>query len=781
MRVFDFLERQLSASVPIQGHVTDAAILLDDGSIFGMFEVQGTPWETADPLVLADRKFRLNHTYKQIAADTIIVTIYQTRRMASEAVYPSTTFKSAFAASLNAEYRKRLFAQNLYENRTFIGVQVRPQRYAGELIGEQIALRQKAVTEPDIDRIQRLEDVMALLTGDLKPYRPRRLGIRTEDYRVFSEIAETLVLAVTGIWRRIGLTTGRMGNAMFSEHIVIDREIIKYVLPGSVRYGAMFGMKQFPAWTYQGMFGKLLIANYPCTICQSFRFVATGTARDIMGRKQARMLTAEDPAITQAQALTVARDRVGDDFAFGDYAFSLLAFANTPKELTDVATAAWGDLSDSAMVVAREHLGLEAALFSMLPGNARLRPRPGYVSSLNFASLAPLHAYPIGQERSKWGGPIALLRSIAGTPIRLHFHVGDVANVLVTGMTGSGKTTLVAALLAFVSGRARIIALDHKRGWEMLFRAMGGDYAVLGAGQPNFAPLKALEATPKNLEFLTELLRGCIMLSGGEPLTPEEDRRLALGLRIVMSIPAEDRSVSEVQAFLSHDANGAGARLAKWCHSQELGWVIDAPIDAISLTNTLHGLDTTALLDNPRARGPALLYLFHRIEMELDGRPLLIPNDEGWRALLDETFRPMIEKRLRTIRSFNGAFMFITQGAGEVIESGISRVLIEQCPTQIHLANPRATKEDYVDGLKRTETEFDIVRKLPMATGQFLLCQGSDSMVAQLPLAGLERHVALLSGSEADLRLFRRLSQADNDLNRVFEVFHKQRLLEAAE
>ena len=779
--LFDFLERHLSANVPIQGHVSDKSLLCDDGSIFGMFEVQGVSWETADTLVLTDRKLRLNHTYKQIAADTIIVTVYQTRGMAAETTYPAATFKSGFAASLDAEYRKRLFAQSLYENRTFIGVQVRPQRLAGELIGEQISIRQKAVTEPDADRIQRLEDVMALLTIDLKPYRPRRLGVRIEGYRVFSEIAEALVLAMTGVWRRIGLTTGRMGDALFSEHIVIDREIIKYMLPGSIHYGAMFGMKQFPAATYPGMFGKLLVAPYPCTICQSFRFVATGSARDIMGRKQARMLTAEDPAISQAKALTVARDRVGDDFAFGDYAFSLLAFANTHKGLTDVATAAWGDLSDSAMVVAREHLGLEAALFSMLPGNARLRPRPGYVSTLNFAGMAPLHAYPVGQERSKWGGPIALLRSIAGTPIRLHFHVGDVANVLVTGMTGSGKTTLMAALLAFASGRARIIALDHKRGWEMLFRAMGGDYAVLGGGQPNFAPLKVLDSTPKNIEFLTELLRGCIMLGGGEQLTPEEDRRLALGLRTVMSIPPEDRSVSEVQAFLSHDPNGAGARLAKWCHGRELGWVIDAPTDAISLTNTLHGLDTTALLDNPRARGPALLYLFHRIEMELDGRPLLIPNDEGWRALLDETFRPMIEKRLRTIRSFNGAFMFITQGAGEVIESGISRVLIEQCPTQIHLANPRATKEDYVDGLKRTPTEFDIIRKLPMATGQFLLCQGADSMVAQLPLAGMERHVALLSGSEADLRLFQRLAQADSDLNRVFEVFHEQRLLESAE
>ena len=70
----------------------------------------------------------------------------------------------------------------------------------------------------------------------------------------------------------------------------------------------------------------------------------------------------------------------------------------------------------------------------------------------------------------------------------------------------------------------------------------------------------------------------------------------------------------------------------------------------------------------------------------------------------------MIDKRLRTIRSFNGAFIFITQGPRDILDSGIAATLVEQCPTQIHMPNPRATKDDYVDGLKRTEAEFEALR-----------------------------------------------------------------------
>jgi type IV secretion system protein VirB4 len=502
------------------------------------------------------------------------------------------------------------------------------------------------------------------------------------------------------------------------------------------------------------MLGALSVAPYRSTVFQSFRFLSKADAHAIMHRKQNRMAAAGDKALSQQAELDVAADDLASNrFVMGDHSLCLVVFADSMRALGDVATAAWRDLADSGAVAAREGAALEAAYFSMVPGNARLRVRPGVVSSRNFCAMAPLHNFPSGPERSHWGEPIALLRTSGGTPYRFHWHVGDVGNTLVTGETGSGKSLLVGFLIAMTAARARIIALDHKRGWELLIRSMGGQYAVLGAGQPHFAPLKALEATPRSLEFLTELLRGCIMMENGDPLTPEEDRRLALALQTVMEMPHEDRWVGEVRAFLGEDPNGAGARLDKWCWGNELGWVIDAPADAISLDGALHGLDTTALLENPRARGPALLYLFHRIELQLDGRPLLIPNDEGWRALLDDTFRPMIDRRLRTIRSFGGAFVFITQSPRDILDSGIAATLIEQCPTQIHMPNPRATEDDYVVGLKRTHAEFAALRELPKGSGQFLLCQGDKSTIAQLPLHGMDDEIAILSGREATLRL----------------------------
>jgi type IV secretion system protein VirB4 len=183
---FDFLERLVGSYLPIWGHAREGAWLLDDGGVFAMLEVQGVAWDTYGLQDVLGRKNRLNHTYKQIASDSIIVSVYQTRGLAPEAVYPVANFPSAFAASLDAAYRARLFDQMLYENRTFIGVQMRPERYAGEFIGNQIAIRQKPVEQASEERLQRLEDVVALLMAELKPYRPRRLGLRILGRGAFS-------------------------------------------------------------------------------------------------------------------------------------------------------------------------------------------------------------------------------------------------------------------------------------------------------------------------------------------------------------------------------------------------------------------------------------------------------------------------------------------------------------------------------------------------------------------------------------------------------------------
>lgn len=743
--------------LPIFGHVADDQLLLDDGSEFAMIECQGATWETQQPGEVQAMWSRLNQTMKNIAAPNLILTVYQCRGHHDERIYPKGRFRSEFSRRLDEAYKANLLQQTLYENRTFIGIQVRPERHMGETVGEYLDMRRsEPVEEPDEDRIHRLAEVTALLMTDLRMYKPRRLGVRLEGAVCYSEIAEGLVLAMTGVYRKIPMTTGRLGETVFSEAIHIVHDHIAYAMPGEMHYGAAFGMKHFPTPTWPGMFAGLLSSPYRSTTFHYFRFISNTNAQEIMRRKTYWRRTAQDPAIEQTAALEDAASSVGQDYVFGDYSFTHLIFAKSIEALDDTATMAWSLLADAGVVVARESTALEAALFSMCPGNARLRPRPGYISSLNLTAMAPLHAYPKGDPVTAphWGGPVCVFRTKGGVPYRFHLHVRDVGNTAVFGRTGSGKTTWLAFVISQAERLgATTVLFDKDYGLKILVNALGGNYLEMNV-PTGLAPLKALSNTEEDLTFLSQLIRSCIMAENGIPLTEEEQRRLRMGLETVMELPPADREMWELRSFLGTEPDGAGSRLEKWCRGEEFGSIIDNEVDVVDLNAPVIGFDQTKILDNKWARGPAMATLYHYVEKLIDGRRLLFVIDEFWKSLLDDSFKAVVNDKLRTLRKRNSPMLLSTQSPREALDSSISHVIRDQCPTQIIFGNSRADPKDYgiATGIGLTMNEIDIVKQLDV--GQFLLRQDNTSVPAELLLTGMDDEISVLSTGSNAYRIF---------------------------
>lgn len=789
--------------MPLEEPLTDTTLRLTDGGAFAMFGLDGLSAETADVEELNVRHARVEHTLRNIGInDRLVLSQYVCRGMASPAaVPPASPLLAQWARDTHDEYRARLLDRSLYANRLFLGVHLRPAVAGNEWLDRRRARKGKSADgERAIDRARRLEDLCGWLASEFADYGPRLLGLAPRGRQVFSEAAEALAFALTGVEREVALTTGRLGDVVLAEEVTFHRETVEMRGPGHTVFAAMLALREYPTVTSPGMLDALLSAAFRFTLCQHYEPLSRSGGMGLLTRKQNKMVWAGSKALSQVAeldravdaletnrlsmgrhclSLAVFSDRAGTALSFherflaalrraglGDLAAdrvrdTLEEVAGNPNRvpLAEAVNDAWKLLGRSGASVARENKALMAAWLAQVPGNQRYRSRPGACSSRNFASLAPMHAYPAGSAVSRWGGPIATLRTTGGTAHPFHWHDGDgddaVGNTLITGETGSGKTAGTGFLIAHTAGRADCILLDHKQGWHALALHLGGSYGVLGSGRPTFAPLKALENTPRNLDLLNQLLRGCIRQGGWRDLTTEEDRLLSLGIASVMENAPADRSVAEVAEFLSPDVDvdGAGARLLKWCWGGELGWALDAPTCCLDLSGGIVGLDTTELLTNCRAAAPALLYLFHRIALRLDGhRKLLLVVDEGWSVLRDPAFRDPIAAQFRTIRSKNGIVVFITQSPSDAVASGIASELIEQCPNQIHFPNPRASRDDYVDGLKRTVGEYEALKELQKGSGRFLLCKGARSLVAELPLRGMADRLAVLSASETSLR-----------------------------
>jgi type IV secretion system protein VirB4 len=764
-------EREPDIYVPYIGHAAPGTVLLDDGSLLAMLRLDGATFELADPALVNALHAQRNILLRNISSDRVVLQIHVVRSLAEPSEYPAEPCASAFARELDERYRDRLLSNRLFRNELFLSILLRPAGRGGLAQGNVAALfarrkrgdRARAASPANMDQIDSIADTLAY---ELHAYGVRRLALREASGLMFSEVAEALRLVLTGEHMPVPLVNGHLGGAVYTDRVIVGREAIEIRGAGGSTFAAGFGLREYPAVTWPGMFDTVLGAPYRCVLTQSFGFLGKQDAQGIMTRKQNQMVTAQDKAASQTEALTEAADMLASNaFVMGDHHLTLMTFADSLDKLRLVASSARRDLAESGAVIVREDLALEAAYWAQLPGNMRLRTRPGAISSRNFAAMASLHNYPLGTQTGHWGAPLTLFRSTGGTAYRFHLHaptetVRDLGNVFVAGPTGSGKTTLMLFILAMAERqRAQVVFFDKDRGGDILARAVGGTYLVLPAGEPSgLAPLKALSDKPGDVEFVKELVKA-LVLDPGKAMAPEQERRLELGVRAVLALPRDARSFAELRAFLGQaDPEGPGARLDKWCQGGALGWVLDNDADRVSLDAPFLGFDVTAVLDDPVTRGPILSYLFHRVESLLDGRRLVLAIDEFWKVLLDAGFRDLVNDKLKTIRKLNGLVILATQSPADALRSPIAHSIIEQCPTQILMPNTRADAADYRDGLKLTEPEYLAVREdLAVGGHRFLLKQGNASVACELDLTGMDDLIAVLSGRASTVRLMERL------------------------
>src|SRR3546814_19239106 len=87
------------------------------------------------------------------------------------------------------------------------------------------------------------------------------------------------------------------------------------------------------------------------------------------------------------------------------------------------------------------------------------------------------------------------------------------------------------------------------------------------------------------------------------------------------------------------------------------------------------------------------------------------------------------------------------------LQSDISAALIEQTATLVLLPNPNASREDYVEGLKLTDAEYQVVKSLDERSRCFLVKQGHASSVCQLNLSGMDDALAVISASTDNIEV----------------------------
>lgn len=772
-------EPVMGQRLPYTALVAPSVVRTQSGDYLQAFRLAGASFESADDEQLNNWHERLNVLWRNIATPHVSLWAHVIRRR--ERTTAGNATDNGFASRLDHQYRERLSRETLMVNELFLAVLYRPASgVASGLMTRALTKTQRISSQWELkDALDACEKLAQTLKASLARYDPELLQTYRVDDRWYSSLLEYLSLLVNGEWQRVPLPRGPLNHVLATTRLLFGTEAIEYRAPTVTRVGAMLGIKEYPTPSVVGMYDRLLGAPFPLILTQSFTFLSKATGQGLLQRQYNRMANAGDFAISQAEELKDALDALtSNEFVMGDHHFSLQILADLPeidggdlgagrlKVLNDSVALARSLLADTGMIVAREDLALEAAFWAQLPGQFALRPRKSPITSRNFAAMSSFHNYPTGRARDNhWGEALTLLISSARSPYYFSLHASDpndpdggsrkdTGHTLICGPTGSGKTVLIGFLIACLTRQgATQVIFDKDRGLEILTRALGGEYFALRNGiATGFNPLQ-LPPTPGAIEFLKVWLAALARRSHGQALGVREQSDLDQALQGTLSLEVSGRRLSRLIEFLDPtDPEGPHARLARWCESTrgDYAWVFDNPVDSVVPRlngRAIVGFDVTDFLDNDVVRPAISLYLFRLVRQLLDGRRFVCWMDEFWRLISDAAFESFAKDGPKTWRKLNAVMCLATQSASDVLQSPISRTLIEQTPTKVFFPNADADLQEYTQGFGLTEREFRLIKEqLEPGSRQFLVKQGHSSVVCQLDLKGMHGELAVISG-----------------------------------
>ncbi len=760
-------QRELGASefIPYACHYDENTILTKTGDLLQVLKIEGLAFETADPKWLNFQKDLRNTMLRSIAKSQYALYVHTIRR--KQNIYPEGEFSPGFANYLNEAWKEKHSTLELYVNDFYLTIiqKAKASGIAG-LKGKVQSLLRKANPQEQNLALQlahkELTSVSSRFLTNLKPYGTRLLGMAQSGIVSHSEPARFFSQLINLEDRPVLAPAMGLDRYLSSKRLLFGKEALEVRGMRESKIAAMISVKEYCDSTYAGILDHFLQIPTEFIVTQSFVFTDRQASLGKIQTQQRKMLQTEDLAVSQVEQIDQALDdTTAGRIGFGYHHLTVLVSGENQKQLDQGLVQVEAAFLNLGIVSVREDLNLEPCFWAQLPGNFQYIARSSLLSTANFASLASLHNYPSGKfSGNHWGPAVSVLETISGTPYFFNFHVRDVGHTTIIGPTGTGKSVLLNFLVSqCFKFKPKVFFFDKDRGGEIFIRAMRGVHSTLGLSNPSgFNPLQ-LPDTPENRSFLSEWLQ-LLLTAFGEPFISEDADSINDAIEGNYRLDFQDQTLENIAPFLGRaDSGSLASRLTMWYGKGIRANLFGNSEDVLKFDQSFFGFEMGEILEDKISLPSVLAYLFHRINLELDGKPTIIVLEEGWKLLDNPFFAPKIKDWLQTLRKRNAMVIFLTPNIESAVHSSIGDTLVQQSSTSIFLPNHKATVEGYCGAFKLTEQEYEIIRTMNPADRCFLIKHGQDSIIARLDLSGLEDFVRVLSGTAKNVALLDEIRQ----------------------
>lgn len=465
-------------------------------------------------------------------------------------------------------------------------------------------------------------------------------------------------------------------------------------------------------------------------------------------------------ALDQLNDLSEAKRSLDhNELCFGAYSAGIILIGEDYKALYAQANECLKQIEASGFSGRIESINATDSYLGSLPGECKCNLRRSLISDKILCDLLPFESTYTGEKNSpnplygKNAPPLMKVRSPDGLLSYLNLHSSDLANCLVVGPPGTGKSVFLGSLLTSFLQYPGMTTFVFDRGYSFYAagRALGAAHITLdNEGEVRFCPLYDLsdeEAKREAVEFVSEMFK-----NRGVALTPEYTDSISRSISLLAGMDSESHNLSTLYTLLPNHL--LKSFLFPYLGNGEGRSIIDGTGDPV-LTSNITIFECADFIEkNDLFLYPTLHSILKMIERKLkNAKAGLIIIDEAWQMLCNRQFSEIFVSWIKTLRKHNVAVVIATQSISDLIKSERISDFLDCIKTRVFLPNSDATGPVLKEFYKSLSLEDEAIKAIAEGRAKKDLFIHKDGYFMPFNLALSDAELKLLSLSKKDRQM----------------------------
>jgi type IV secretion system protein VirB4 len=754
------METPVPDFIPYACHYDGDTILTKNGELLQTIKITGFSNESIGSENIDLRNVVRQAILDNIKNDNFALWIHTVRRKTN--LDPGGAFPTGFSDQLNKSWKERHHWNEMYVNEVYITI-IRDGKSAtltssADFLGSLYFNSLKKTHEKFLKTTHK--ELISSVNGMLQTlhnFGAKRLSAVEENGIFHSEPLQFFSKILNLAESPVPMPISDISEYIANHKIAIGFNTMEVRGATGKHFGAIFTVKEYQEIPITSM-DTFLQLPQEFIITQTLDFIDSKKALKEFKKQQYILKVSRDSELSEAVGLDyMMQSNNGSSTAFGNSQMTIMMINDDLGRLEKDIKHAHEKLGKLGMVITRNDLRLEECFWAQLPGNFSYVTRKRPISTFLVGGFASLFNFPAGKRIGNlWGQAVTMFHTAIGTPYFFSFHDGNNGHTIILGPQGSGTTVLMNFMVSESRKfNGRLFFFDQHHASKIFIKSIGGNYIDIeptkASPKQAFNPL-CLEDTDNNRKFLKKWIVLLAESSGDLVLISEAEKaHIESLIDYIFTVPVDSRKLSVLEKSFGPITPGSlGEKMSIWYGSGKYAHLFDNNAkDIMPMDGMIYGFDMSPVVNDQVTLGPVLSFLFHRIELTLDGTPTIIVLDEAWNLVNNAIFAPGLVDWLSRLKEKNALVIFASQAVPNTKKSGMTKAISDIIATKIF--TPNLDAEDASIAYKNvwglSAEEFDMLARMRPDKRHFMLKQDGDSIVATLNLSGLnELHV--LSASD---------------------------------